>query len=102
MSKPEENKTPISNEIQLGFLITDWHRNNVNHLEAVLKTPADMAIKVNINGEESSLTDTRERALFLIGVEYALNSILQLPFTLEEEPVDDAEVDTNSGDGSEL
>lgn len=95
-----ENILPVENHLQLGFLVTDWHRNNSHHLLAVIEAPADIDLKVQFEGaaEPELITDSRERALFKLGVEYALNQFMQLPFTLEEES---NEAQT-AGDGSEL
>lgn len=93
-----KNTLPVENHLQLGFLVADWHRNNSHHLMAVIEAPADIDLKVQFEdaAEPELITDSRERALFKLGVEYALNQFMQLPFTLEEES---NEAQT-AGDGS--
>lgn len=71
-----------------------------HHLLAVIQAPDDIDLKVQFDGADQPelITDPRERALFKLGVEYALNQFLNLPFTMEEDP---NETQT-TGDGSEL
>lgn len=102
MSQENEAVTilPVENHLQLGFLVADWHRNNCHHLMAVIEAPTDIDLKVQFEGAEQPelISNPRERALFKLGVEYALNQIAQLPFQMEEE-TDETQT---AGDGSEL
>lgn len=95
-----ENILPVENHLQLGFLVADWHRNIGHHLLAVIQAPDDIDLNVQFDGADQPelITDPRERALFKLGVEYALNQFLNLPFTMEEDP---NETQT-TGDGSKL
>lgn len=95
-----ENILPVENHLQLGFLVADWHRNIGHHLLAVIQAPDDIDLNVQFDGADQPelITDPRERALFKLGVEYALNQFLNLPFTMEEDP---NETQT-ARDGSEL
>lgn len=96
----KQNILPVENHLQLGFLVADWHRNVCHHLMAVIEAPADIDLNVQFEGADQPelITDPRERALFKLGVEYALSQFLKLPFTMEEDP---NETQT-TGDGSEL
>lgn len=89
---------------QLGFLVATWHRDNMHHLMAVVQAPEQLAITVSLDeGQtEEELTIARERKLFQLGVEYALNQFAQLPFVPEMEEDNGEASDQNPGDGSKL
>lgn len=92
----------IESPEQLGFLVTEWHRERCHHLTSLMDAPADLDITVSFDGEtEETLNSERERQLFKLGVEYALNQFLQLPFVPAMEEADETNPE-NSGDGSEL
>lgn len=85
---------------QLGFLVSDWHRSIMHHLMAVIEAPETVALSVTVDGTNDEELTGRERRIFQIGVEYALNQFAQLPFVPAMEN-DNAEASNqNPGDGS--